>query len=182
MIFINIETHFINKIPSRHLSPFQPCLHPETHEPLTWLQPMHSWWHCSEQSCPKNPCKQTGSTMICNLKSNLSFYIYIYKIPNVITNNIQLITFRSYGQVKWYNSFRIIESYVHLPNIFLFITIAQFVLKKDIYHFLLSFIHKCLCVHMHITCKHYWSYLCNSEDYRRLYLYLINNKKLCTKN
>lgn len=97
MIFINIETHFINKIPSRHLSPFQPCLHPETHEPLRWLQPMHSWWHCSEQSCPKNPCKQTGSTMICNLKSNLSFYIYIYKISNVITNNIQLITFRSYG-------------------------------------------------------------------------------------
>lgn len=101
MFFINIETHFIKKIPSRHTSPFQPCLHPETHEPLTWLQPMHAWWHCSEQSCPKNPCKQTGSTMKINLKSNLSFYIYIYKIPNVITKNIQLITFRSYGKVKW---------------------------------------------------------------------------------
>lgn len=130
MIFINIETLFISKIPSRHMPPFQPCLHSETHEPLTWLQPMHAWWHCSEQSCPKNPCKQTGSAMKINLKSNLSFYIYRYKIPNAITNNTHLITFSSYGKVKWYYSFRIIVSNVLLLNIFLFITIAQLVFKE----------------------------------------------------
>lgn len=130
MVFINIETHFINRMPSRHMSPFQPCLHPETHEPLTWLQPMHAWWHCSEQSCPKNPCKQTGSAMKINLKLNLSFYKYRYKIPNAITNNTQLITFSSYGKVKWYYRFRIIVSNVLLLNIFLFITIVQLVFKE----------------------------------------------------
>lgn len=173
---------FYKQIPSRHMSPFQPCLHPERHEPLTWLQPLHAWWHCSEQSCPKNPCKQTGSTMKINLKSNLSFYIYSYKIPYVITNNTQLITFCSYGKVKWYNNFRIIVSYVHLLNIYLFITIAQFVLKERYTSFYLVlypsvFVYTCI-----LQRKHYGSYLCNSEEYRRLYLYLINNKKLCTKN